>query len=95
VSRINWGNVSTVVGAAILVGTELVGISWAAGWAVAGLMGLPPIIALSIEIGSGLFGFYLVFLFVRAAVRVEPLTFPKTSKTVGRSWLRPQPDKNQ
>ena len=34
---INWRNVLTVYGAAILVGTELVGLTWAGAWALGGL----------------------------------------------------------
>ena len=53
---INWNNAITVVSVAILVGTELVGLSWAAGWALGGLLGL-----------------LLVYYFVRAALKVEPI----------------------
>jgi hypothetical protein len=70
---INWQNALTIVSVAILVGTELVGVSWAAGWALGGLMGLPPWASLAFEIAGGLFGMVLVYYFVRAALKVEPL----------------------
>jgi hypothetical protein len=36
--KINWVHVSTLIAVAILVGTEMVGASWAAGWALGGLL---------------------------------------------------------
>ena len=70
---INWNNAITVVSVAILVGAELVGLSWAAGWALGGLLGLPPIVSLGVEIVGGLLGLLLVYYFVRAALKVEPI----------------------
>lgn len=70
---IHWDNAITVISVAILVGTELVGISWAAGWALGGLLGLPPMISTGVEIIGGLIGLTLVYYFVRAALKVEPL----------------------
>ena len=70
---INWQNTLTIVSVAILVGTELVGVSWAAGWALGGLFQLPPMVSLAFEIAGGLFGMMLLFYFVRAALKVEPI----------------------
>jgi hypothetical protein len=70
---INWDNAITVISVAILVGTELVGISWAAGWALGGFLGLPPLVSTGVEIVGGAFGLFLVYHFVRAALKVEPL----------------------
>ena len=72
-SSIHWGNVTTIVSVCILVGTELVGMSWAAGWALGGLFGLAPAIARSVEIVFGLSGFVALYFFMRAAIKVEPL----------------------
>ena len=66
-------NVTTLVGAAILVGTELVGVSWAAGWALGGMFGLPPLVSRGVEGLGILVGCVLVYYFVRAALRHEPL----------------------
>lgn len=71
--RINWNNAVTVVSVAILVGTELVGVSWAAGWALGGLLGLPPLVSRGVEIVGALLGLVLVYHFVRAALKVEPI----------------------
>lgn len=71
---INWGNFTTIVSVCILVGTELVGMSWAAGWALGGLLGLAPVIARSVEVAFGLLGFVALYFFMRAAVKVEPLS---------------------
>lgn len=42
---INFVHLSTLVAVAILVGTELVVASWAAGWALGGLLHLDPLAA--------------------------------------------------
>ncbi|MCW6507918.1 hypothetical protein [Lichenifustis flavocetrariae] len=70
---INWTNFSTLACVAILVGTETVGLSWAAGWALGGLFQLPQTLAHVVEILFGLIGFVLLFFFMRAAVKVEPI----------------------
>ena len=72
-SSIHWGNVTTIVSVCILVGTELVGMSWAAGWALGVLFGLAPAIARSVEIAFCLSGFIALYYFMRAAIKVEPL----------------------
>lgn len=70
---INWANVITISCVAVLVGTELVGMSWAAGWALGGLFQLPPLVARGVEVVFGLLGFVALFYFMRAAVKVEPI----------------------
>ena len=49
---INWQNALTIVSVAILVGTEVVGMTWAAGWALGGLFQLPGIVSAIVEIGN-------------------------------------------
>lgn len=71
--RIDWVRASTLVSVVILVGTELVGASWAAGWAIGGLAGLDRQYALIIEILGALAGFAGLYAFVRAALRHEPI----------------------
>jgi hypothetical protein len=70
---INWDTVITLVGAAILVGTELIGVAWAAGWALGGILQLPRVFSIGVEVLGGLLGLVLVYYFVRAALRHEPL----------------------
>ena len=70
---INWTNLSTLACVAVLVGTETVGLSWAAGWALGGLFQLPSTFAHGVEILFGLIGFVLLYFFMRAAIRVEPI----------------------
>lgn len=70
---INPLKLSTLVAVAILVGTEVVGASWAAGWALGGILQLPPLISRSLEILFGLSGFALLFFFMRTALRHEPI----------------------
>lgn len=70
---INWQNVTTVFSVAILVGTELIGLTWAAAWAIGGLLDLPPIFRNGIEVFGVVAGAYGLFHFVKAALKVEPL----------------------
>jgi hypothetical protein len=70
---VNWLHVSTLVAVAILVGTEMVGASWAAGWALGGLLQLDPAISRVIEIAFTLCGFVLLYYFMRIAIRHESI----------------------
>ena len=70
---IRWERVTTLTGAAILVGTELVGVSWAAGWALGGMFDLSRWISAGVEIVGVLIGVVLVYYFIRAALRHEPM----------------------
>ena len=72
-NAINWQNFITVVSVSILLGTELIAMSWAAGWAVGGLFQLAPTISRGLELLFVLAGCYGVYLFVRAALKVEPI----------------------
>ncbi len=71
--KINMTKLSTIVAVAILVGTEVVGASWAAGWAIGGMMQLPPMISHGIEVVFALTGFVLLYFFMRTALRHEPV----------------------
>lgn len=71
--KINWLHVSTLVAVAILVGTEVVGASWAAGWALGGLLQLDPLVSRVIEAAFALCGFVLLFYFMRVAIRHETI----------------------
>lgn len=70
---VNWANLTTISCVAVLVGTELVGLSWAAGWALGGLFQLPPAVARGVEVLFGLGGFAALVAFMRAALKVEPI----------------------
>lgn len=70
--RMNWTNVITVVSAAILIGTEIIGAGFAAGWAIAGLFGLGDIGAYVLQALFGVLACYIIFNFVRRAARIEP-----------------------
>jgi hypothetical protein len=70
---LNWPSFITVASVAVLVGTELLGIAWATGWALAGFLGLGPVVAM---IFQGLFAILAlvgVVVLVRQALRVEPI----------------------
>lgn len=84
-NRIVWSHLLTVGSAGILVGTELVALTWAAGWALGGFFDLPFIIRMALEVtGAGL-GLLGVYYFVRAAMRVEPVLDRDSSSREGSS----------
>lgn len=70
--RVNWTNVITVISAAILIGTEIVGAGFATGWAIAGLFGLGNIGAYVLQGLFGLLAAYIIFKFVHRATKIEP-----------------------
>ena len=70
--RIVWPNLITVVSAAILIGTMIVGLGLATGWAIAGALGLG-------EIGT----YVIEALFVGAAAAVI-VAFWRKATTVER-----------
>ncbi len=71
--KINWQNLLTVGSVTVLVGTELVGMTWAAGWAIGGIFELPPLFARIFEIVGVTLGCIGLYYFVRAALKVEPI----------------------
>lgn len=70
---INLVHLSTLIAVAILVGTELVGASWAAGWALGGLFQLDPMVSRAIEVIFSLLGFVGLYFFMKTAIRNEPI----------------------
>ena len=70
---VNWTNVLTLTSVAILVGVELAGTGWAAGWALGGLFGLSPLLARIVEVSFVLLSLVALFYFMRAAIRAEPI----------------------
>ena len=72
--RIIWLNVLTVISAAILIGAEVFGAAFAAGWAFANLFHLQ---GYAVHILQGVFfllGVAVMVRFVMNAQRVEPFT---------------------
>lgn len=70
---INFLHLSTLVAVAILVGTELVGASWAAGWALGGLFQLDPMVSRALEALFSVLGLVGLYFFMRTAIRNEPI----------------------
>jgi hypothetical protein len=71
--KVNWLNLSTLVAVAVLVGTEMIGASWAAGWALGGYLQLDPLVSHVIEGVFAACGLVLVYYFMRTAIRHEPI----------------------
>jgi hypothetical protein len=65
------GGIFTVISVAVLVGTEILGATLAAGWALAGLLELGPTLAYALMAIFGAGGAALLVMFVRSALRVE------------------------
>jgi hypothetical protein len=72
--RILWGNVLTVVSAAILISAEVFGAAFAGSWAIANLFALGVLGARVLDVLFILCGVAVMAQFVRAAHRVEPFT---------------------
>jgi hypothetical protein len=70
--RILWANVITVLSAAILLGTVIIGTGLATAWALAGMLGFKGLAANAIELLFAVIAAAGVVAFVRAAARVEP-----------------------
>ena len=70
--RLNRHNAMTVICAAILVGTEILAAALALGWALGGLMGWGQEVTLVLIGLSLLVGLYMIYVFVRNAIKVEP-----------------------
>ena len=70
---VNLLKLLTIIAVSILVGTEVVGASWAAGWAIGGIMQLPHVVSRGLGVIFGLIGFVLLFFFMRVALRHEPI----------------------
>ena len=71
--RIVWPNLITVVSAASLIGTMIVGLGLATAWAISGTLGLGDIGTTILEVlfaGVALVG---LVAFWRSATRVEPV----------------------
>ena len=72
--RIIWLNVVTVVSAAILIGAEVFGAAFAAGWAFATLLQLGEYGVPILQAVFFLLGVAVMVRFVISARRVEPFT---------------------
>ena len=68
-----WQNLITVVSVMILIGTEVFGVAFAAGWAIAGLFELGDTVGYGLMAIFSLFGIYAMLMLWRRAVQVEPL----------------------
>lgn len=71
--RFNRQNALTVICAAILVGTEIIGAALALGWAVGGLTGWGQEFTYALIGISLVCGCYLTWRFVVGATKAEPL----------------------
>jgi hypothetical protein len=72
--RILWSNVLTVISMAILIGSEVFGIALLGGWALARMLELGKAGEWIVEAILCAGGIYLMWVFVRTAVEVEPFT---------------------
>jgi hypothetical protein len=70
-SRVAWGNVVTVLSAAVLIGAEVFGAAFAGGWALANLMGIGEYAAYA-QLLLFLLGVAVMAAFIRNGMKVEP-----------------------
>jgi hypothetical protein len=70
---INTTNLVTMVSLAILVGTEIIGVALAAGWAIAGLFQLGTTVSYGLMALFSALGLLALTRFMRRAIEIEPL----------------------
>ncbi len=70
---LNWQNLLTVISVLILVGAEVFGVAFAAGWAIAGLFELGDAVGYVLMALFSLLGVYALVLLGRRALHIEPL----------------------
>ncbi len=70
---LNTRNFTTIICAAILIGTEVFGLAFAAGWAIAGIFELGDVIQYLLMGLFSLGGLYVMARFVQMADKVEPI----------------------
>ena len=70
---VNWANLGTVVSVMILVGTEVFGLAFAAGWAIAGLFELGDDVSYGLMGLFSLLGLWVMVILWRKATEVEPI----------------------
>jgi hypothetical protein len=69
--QINSKDVMTLVGVAILVGTEVFAVALAAGWAIAGLFELGTMVGYALMSIFSALAAYGLYAFMRKAIAVE------------------------
>ncbi len=70
---INWTNAVTLASVGVLVGAELIGAGFAAGWAIGGLFQLGDVVTHGLEAVFVLVALTGLFYFLRAAQSHEPI----------------------
>ena len=70
---LNWGNLLTVISLMILIGTEVIGVALAAGWALAGLFELGDTVGYVLMGLFSLAALYVLAILWRRASHIEPL----------------------
>ncbi len=66
-------NLVTIVSAMILIGTEVFGVAFAAGWAIAGMFELGDTVSYALMALFSAFGAWLMLMLWRRATQVEPI----------------------
>lgn len=70
--KVIWPNLITVMSAAVLMGTVVMGMALATSWAITGLFGLGKIFAWILDGTFTIAGFAVIVAFIRNASRIEP-----------------------
>ncbi len=70
--KVIWPHLITVISAAILMGTVVIGMALSTAWAIANLFGLGAYGEWALELLFGIGGAAVIVAFVRNASRIEP-----------------------
>ena len=72
-NELNWRNLVTVLSVLTLIGAEVFGLAFAAGWAIAGLFELGDVVSYALMALFSALGLYAMLILWRRAVHVEPI----------------------
>ena len=70
---LNWGNLLTVISVMVLIGTEVIGVALAGGWALAGLFELGDTVGNALMGVFSLLALYVLYVLWRQATQIEPI----------------------
>jgi hypothetical protein len=71
--KVQWGSLTTIIGAALLVGVEVFGAAFAGGWAIGGVLRLGAALTYVLMALLGVAGVWLMGIFLQSAIKVEPI----------------------
>lgn len=89
--KVQWPSLITIVGAALLVGAEVFGAAFAGGWAIGGVLRLGELLTYVLMALFGLGGLGAMAVFLRSAIKVDPIVVWNSLETPRHSTTSDPP----